>query len=323
MTAEQSHLLRFRRVALGVFGLFFLVIAAGVTVRVLGAGMGCPDWPTCYGQLIPPTHESQLPPDYRERYAVAGRPAEPFDPRKTWAEYLNRMVSVLAGIGVVAMVGYALVYLRGRPDILRWVIAVPVLLLIQALLGWRVVATYLAEHMITLHMLFSLLLTIAVLLAWANTFLLRERPLPAEWRVYELLGWGSWLLLLVQVLLGASVRAVVSREGVDSLSDQIVFLIHRSFSWFVLGGWAYYQWRLFREPVRQPFARRWALWTLFALVVQVFSGAAMAYLAFSPILQVLHLVVALFAVNSGFISLYFLRHTRYDGAPQSIPQLSA
>ncbi len=109
------------------------------------------------------------------------------------------------------------------------------LLLVQALLGWRVVASYLAEHLVTVHMLFSVLLTGLVLLVWARTFGLRERPLQGEWRWYGWLGVGSWLLLLVQVLLGAGLRAIISQKGVEQGLDTVLFYVHRSFSWFVLG----------------------------------------------------------------------------------------
>lgn len=322
MTADWKHLLRFRRIALSVFALFFLVIVAGVTVRVLGAGMGCPDWPRCYGQLIPPTDVAQLPTDYRERYAVAGRLAEPFDPVKTWVEYVNRLISVVAGVAVLIMVGYAWIYLRSHRLLLTYVTVVPLLLLVQALLGWRVVATYLAEYMITLHMLFSLGLTLTTLLAWSQTFQLGERTLQGEWRWYEGLGWGSWLLLLGQILLGAGVRSIVAQQGIAQGVESAVFLVHRSFSWIVLGGWAYFHWRVFREPTRQPFARRWAMLTTGALFLQVLGGAVMAYLSFSPVLQVFHLVAALFAVNSGFIALYFLRKTVYGSTHQPISQFS-
>lgn len=318
-----SVLLRFRRIAVGVLVLFFLVIIAGTTVRSVGAGMGCPDWPKCYGQLIPPTHESQLPPDYRQRYAVAGRLAEPFDPFKTWVEYINRLVSVLAGLGVLVLVGYAWLRLRAYPKILLYTGAVPVLLIAQALLGWRVVATYLAEYMVTLHMLFSVLLTLVVFWAWAQTFQLRKRSLSEEWRPYWLLGWGSWGLLLVQVLLGAALRSAITQYGVESALEKMVFYVHRSFSWLVLFGWSYFQWGVYRDPVRQPLARRWALWTMLALIVQILSGAMMAYVRFTPPLQVLHLTAALFAINAGFMTLYFFRNTAYDGSPQSLSQLSA
>lgn len=320
---DLGHLHRFRRIAFATFLLFFLVIIAGVTVRVLKAGMGCPDWPTCYGQLIPPVRESQLPPDYRERFAVAGQLAEPFDPLKTWAEYINRLISVVAGVAVLLMVGYAWLYLRMHRSILLYTTAIPLLLVVQSLLGWRVVATYLAEHLITAHMLFSLALTLSTLMAWAHTFQLSARPVTGEMRGYYALGWIALSALVIQVLLGAALRAVIAQRGVEAGLETANFIIHRSFSWMVLGGWAYYHWRLYREPVRQPFARRWAMLTTSALVLQVLTGAFMSYIQFIGLAQVIHLVLALFSINAGFISLYFFKNSVYGGAYQPIPQFSA
>ena len=61
--------------------------------------MGCPDWPTCFGQWVPPTSETQLPSNYQEIYADLGYADTRFNVVKTWTEYLNRLIGV--GIGLL------------------------------------------------------------------------------------------------------------------------------------------------------------------------------------------------------------------------------
>ena len=105
-------------------------------VRSTGSGMGCPDWPKCFGRWVPPTQASQLPVDYKEIYTaqrvlknqklartlqrlgfaqVAGsifaHPTQyietDFNPVKTWIEYLNRLLGALIGVIVVLTVVFA------------------------------------------------------------------------------------------------------------------------------------------------------------------------------------------------------------------------
>jgi heme A synthase len=90
---QPDRLKSFARLALATTVATYLLILVGALVRASGAGLGCPDWPMCYGRWIPPTSVSQLP---------AGYDPATFNAILTWTEYTNRLLGVSIGFLIIA-----------------------------------------------------------------------------------------------------------------------------------------------------------------------------------------------------------------------------
>jgi cytochrome c oxidase assembly protein subunit 15 len=178
---------------LTVISIYLLILVGGI-VRATGSGMGCPDWPKCFGQWVPPTEASQLPADYKQVYTaqrvaknqklartlanlgfkqVAGNIfAHPtqyietdFNATKTWIEYVNRLLGALIGIFVFITAVVAWPYWRRDRPVLWLAIASWLLTGFQGWLGSLVVSTNLLPVMVTIHM--GLALVIVALLLYA------------------------------------------------------------------------------------------------------------------------------------------------------------
>ena len=185
---------RFRAVSILTVVAVYLLILVGGIVRSTGSGMGCPDWPKCFGAWVPPTKATQLPANYKEVYTaqrvaknqklartlqrmgfaqVAGsifaHPTQyietDFNPVKTWIEYLNRLLGALIGVFVFLTVVFALPYWRRDRPIFWLAFASFLLTGVQGYLGSLVVSTNLLPVMVTVHM--ALALVIVALLLYA------------------------------------------------------------------------------------------------------------------------------------------------------------
>ena len=102
LDTNERALIRYRRVALVTLVAVYFLFLVGASVRASGAGMGCPDWPTCFGQWIPPMSEAELPSNYQEIYAELGYAETRFNVVKTWTEYFNRLVGATIGLLIFA-----------------------------------------------------------------------------------------------------------------------------------------------------------------------------------------------------------------------------
>jgi len=182
-----------------------------------GSGMGCPDWPQCFGQWVPPTDISQLPADYKTRFAVAGKEIADFEATKTWIEYLNRLLGVVIGFLGILTVVFAFPLRRTLPSVFRWSLAGLILIILQGGLGAYVVRTDLQVGTITLHMFMALLVLAtflgAALLAYPGRWQKMSQSMPkVNATTVALVGFGL-IVILAQMLLGTQVR-----EGVDEVA---------------------------------------------------------------------------------------------------------
>lgn len=194
MLQKSKFISRFRFWSvLTVVSVYLLILVGGV-VRATGSGMGCPDWPKCFGQWVPPTQASQLPPGYKQVYLaqrvaknqklartlerlgfkqVAGEifahPSQyvetDFNATKTWIEYVNRLLGALIGVFVFVTAVVALPYWRHDRPVFWLAIASWLLTGVQGWLGSLVVSTNLLPVMVTVHM--ALALVIVALLLYA------------------------------------------------------------------------------------------------------------------------------------------------------------
>lgn len=145
---------RFRQWALLTWVSTLLLVMIGSFVRASGSGLGCPDWPTCFGQWIPPTHVSQLPPDYQTHYAHLGSVV--FNPLKTWIEYVNRLAGVTVGLLALSLAGWAVACRRQLPKGVAWLcVTILIAISVQGWIGAKVVSSALAPYMISIHMVMA------------------------------------------------------------------------------------------------------------------------------------------------------------------------
>jgi len=284
-----------------------LLILAGGIVRSSGSGMGCPDWPLCFGQVIPPLVESDLPSNYQEIYAERGYADTRFNALKTWTEYLNRLLGAVTGLMVLVQAVLAFLLVRTRSVSMAgsnspgaaaegassgagvsgstafWAALLAlVLVLVQGGIGAWVVASHLQGSVVTLH------LALAWVLMGVQVGLgvyLSGRPAQA-WAIprAEAGAMVVWLLLLlVQLFLGAGVREAVDAwtpvYATDVFEMRVlgaVYLAHKNLWMLIMLGGAWLAYRLWTQcPDGQ--ARFWSFLAMAALTLQVMSGLWMVW----------------------------------------------
>ena len=295
---------------LTVITVYLLVLAGGI-VRGTGSGMGCPDWPKCFGRWIPPTEISQLPPNYQEVYGAKLKGEVEFNAAKTWIEYVNRLLGAFTGFLVLATLVASLPYLRKDKPVFLGSLAAFLLIGVNGWLGSRVVASELAQYMITLHLLLAVLVVFALLFVLVRSGAVNQVS-QADHRPDKVISWLLPAILIVsigQIVLGAQVRdalnEVVKQIGyaqrdnwIDSLDWR--FYVHRSFSIVVLALHVGFIYQL-RKVAQSGVVAKLTNALIGLVVAEIATGVIMAYFGVPAAAQPVHLFLAVVIVGLQFV----------------------
>lgn len=316
----------FRTISKIALVLIYLVIIAGSVVRMTGSGMGCPDWPKCFGYYIPPTHESQLlfKPDHSykkgmmilldsEQFMVAKKDfisTKTYDannwelysthdyaiynPLHTWTEYINRLIGAFSGLPILILGVWSLWFFKKN----KWIAVIALLTLFgmgfQAWLGKTVVDSNLAPYKITVHMVMALLIVAFILyLIFATKTSFKLQKYHSFFSTLLVVG---IVLTLIQIVLGTQVRQFVDEQtkamGYEKslwlAQPELDFYIHRSTSILVLAINGY----LWFINKKLNLGYKKINLVLSCILLEVFSGIMMYYFDFPFLSQPLHLVIA-------------------------------
>ena len=289
------RLTSFQRLALWTTAATYFLILVGGLVRASGAGLGCPDWPRCFGSWIPPASAANLPPQFD---------VSQFNPTLMWTEYLNRLLGVTVGFLILATTISAWRHHRHEPRIL-WTTTLALLLTgFQGWLGGRVVAHELAAWIVTVHMLVALVIVqmlLYVTVAGSRGSKGSIGSIGSRGKSFARVRIGMYLLIaitLIQIAFGTQVRgavdaaldAGVARDLALGTVGRLDFL-HRDLAFVVTAGSAVLS--IWLMSKRAPaVVVRWSFVVLALAILQVALGVVLAYGSLLPSAQVGHLTVA-------------------------------
>lgn len=282
----------FQMLAAATTATTYLLILVGGLVRAVGAGLGCPDWPKCFGSWVPPLRADELPPGFDPLL---------FNAPLTWTEYLNRLLGVLVGVLILATLAAAIVRHRRTRRVLWPTGAAFLLVGFQGWLGGRVVAHGLEPWIVTAHLVVALTIVSLLLYATVNAFFSAPDCTPSTER--RRIGRGAQALIaltLVQVAVGTQVRSRIDAAAAAGQARREELLgsvggvdpVHRSTALLVLAGGIALFIAVRRRP-RGPVWLRGAGGAVFALILaQISAGVILATFGLPRAVQVAHLTIA-------------------------------
>ena len=271
----------------------YLLIFIGGLVRVSGAGMGCPDWPKCFGRWIPPTSLSQLP-DYID--------PEKFNLVLAWVEYLNRLFGAL--VGLIILITFILGYIHFKKS-KKVFVPITVAFFLTLLEGWvgaKLVDTVLDPITITIHLLLALVIigliiysAIQAYYGIAGNFESKSSYHPHTKPVIL----GILICIFIEIIIGTEIRGGLDMsrkenpliEGVILLKMLGPFKYMHTILGFTLLGLTIYLWKIVNDIkfISSSFMVNSVNFIMGLIITQIILGEALVFLEVKPLMQLFHM----------------------------------
>lgn len=306
-----------------VFVLFFL----GGLVRSTGAGMGCPDWPKCFGQWFPPSTDEALPANYQEIYQekriekvarLTGLlnklgwtekaqaiqqdarmyETHDFNLVKAYTEYINRIFGAVTGVLTLMSLVSSFQWLKTDRGRFWMTITGGFFILFNGWLGAMVVNTNLLPGLVSIHFL-TAFLAVSFLMV-ARFWTLKVPKVPSIQKIPFTSLFLILTVLLVQILFGTQVRESIDilisdnnfRLNQNTVSELgLGFLIHRLSSFLLLILTGYVLYRTFTHNDLRDLYGKALIWFTATILIQIISGSANTLFNLPDLAQVVHITV--------------------------------
>jgi len=302
----------------------YIIFLAGAVVRMTGSGMGCPDWPKCFGYYIPPTTEQQITWQPNTNYnkgmiiikdevlfvaehnittsntfkltnwkKYTKHNYAKFNKYHTWTEYINRLTSVLSGFVFLFLVFNAFKLRKVNKKIPLLAFAALFLMLFEGWLGKTVVDTNLKPTVITIHMVVALI--IVALLLKLLFIVIPKKTTYKYHALFNKLLIISVVFSLIQIAMGTQVRQFIDEQvklhgfankQFSLLNPNFKFYFHRSFTIaiVVVNAAMFYLNQLYNLGYKL------VNWIVFLIFLETITGILMYYAEFPIGTQATHLL---------------------------------
>ena len=321
---------RFQKTNLVTILVLFILILAGGVVRSTGSGMGCPDWPKCFDQYVPPTDASQIPKDYKDKY-VAKRVAknlrfahtldvfgytdlalrirndktilvpEDFNAAKTWTEYVNRLIGVASGFLLLLTAIFSFAYFKQKKRIAVASVFNVILVGFQGWLGSIVVSTNLVPWVVTVHMLLALAILAICIYTYHKAKVTDGEVMVKATGFARLMAWAVLAISVLQITIGTEVR-----ERIDTISGRFqgqlrdswvnqageVLSNHRDLAILVLFANVVLYALIRKGFSRHSVQQQVMSFNFLIIMLQIVSGVVLSHLSLPPVAQASHIVLA-------------------------------